>query len=395
MTGRAIEIHASTRPRPWWRAELESSSSSRRRDSATSEEILDRNICFVDFPTHSKAGDISSEVLYVEEQLISALNKPMEDADLWAFLSSGAHPIVDAVLYLLPHSGMMRLVLPEILYTMETNELTGPMQSDIATMKALQSITNLIPLLAHSDEYGDEEMTLSKLAVRRKLESEVIGCFSFAMPDLPEEESTIYAVSSVLQSDDDVIDASVLMSSDYIQPLASSDLSRLVDDLLSQDGSSRLRHCAALKCINWRHQRGLGSSFQPVSSYQTMAVTVPLAPSLPVGTFVQHQRWRRIEAVNWADSLQQSLTTERLDEMMSQFAWSESIACEMPLARVPTRKENRRSRALKVSNDFPHQDPLGLLQVVSQFKCRGKVTLELLSSLGVVGGVAAWLVHPE
>lgn len=42
---------------------------------------------------------------YVESHLASLMNKPMADSDLFTLVNSGGEPIVDALLYLIPHSG--------------------------------------------------------------------------------------------------------------------------------------------------------------------------------------------------------------------------------------------------------------------------------------------------
>lgn len=47
---RPIEIHASTRPKPWWRCDMDESTSSKRRRSSVPDEVLDRNLCFVECP---------------------------------------------------------------------------------------------------------------------------------------------------------------------------------------------------------------------------------------------------------------------------------------------------------------------------------------------------------
>lgn len=42
---------------------------------------------------------------YVESHLTSLMNKPMADSDLFTLVNSGGEPVVDALLYLIPHSG--------------------------------------------------------------------------------------------------------------------------------------------------------------------------------------------------------------------------------------------------------------------------------------------------
>lgn len=42
---------------------------------------------------------------YVESHLSSLMNKPMADSDLFTLVNSGGEPVVDTLLYLIPHSG--------------------------------------------------------------------------------------------------------------------------------------------------------------------------------------------------------------------------------------------------------------------------------------------------
>jgi hypothetical protein len=48
---------------------------------------------------------------YVEDLLSPLLDKPMEDSDLWNIISGGGLSIVDAVLYMIPHTGTTELDL--------------------------------------------------------------------------------------------------------------------------------------------------------------------------------------------------------------------------------------------------------------------------------------------
>jgi hypothetical protein len=109
--GEVSEVYASTRPYPWWRAELDPSAAPRRRSSAM-DEMLDRNLCFVDCPPQQKSETAHPAIRYIESQLLPLLHRPISDGDLWNLLSNGTEPIVDAVLYLLPHTG----IVPYICY---------------------------------------------------------------------------------------------------------------------------------------------------------------------------------------------------------------------------------------------------------------------------------------
>ncbi len=103
FNGPVLEIHASTRPYQWWRTE-NSSTLRRRRSSTSVEEILDRNLCFLDFTPQGPSSASHAED-FLESTLSPLLEKQMADADLVSLLSSGNESIVDAILYMLPSTG--------------------------------------------------------------------------------------------------------------------------------------------------------------------------------------------------------------------------------------------------------------------------------------------------
>ncbi|KAF5019778.1 hypothetical protein F66182_8215 [Fusarium sp. NRRL 66182] len=107
----ATETYASSRPYPWWRSDSELTVTTRRRISATGD-ILDRNVCFVESPGHQRGAAGSwRDLHYVESHLASLMRKPMADSDLFTLVNSGGEPVVDALLYLVPHGGKSILKL--------------------------------------------------------------------------------------------------------------------------------------------------------------------------------------------------------------------------------------------------------------------------------------------
>jgi len=249
---------------------------------------------------------------YVEDLLSPLLDKPMEDSDLWNIISGGGLSIVDAVLYMIPHTGL------EV--------------RDIECIKSLQDKTNIIPLLARSDELDADSISSAKDLIRQQIAEHGLDCFSFTTPDSDPDVVEIFSVSSATVMDHDEMDASVLMSSGYVQPLVETDLGRLVEQVFSMDGSAWLRH---------------------------------------------------------------SLETEKLHHLAQQRLAAEAHLRQRSgdLVRRPGESPGRRRGNEQVN--LVHQDPLGILPVLSQLKRNGQLTVEFLSSLGLVGCVAAWLAGPE
>ncbi|KAK4090094.1 cell division/GTP binding protein [Purpureocillium lilacinum] len=372
------EVHASTRPHPWWRADMDPATYIRRRRmSSATEEILDRNLCFVDCPgSRNTAKNTRPDLAYVESRLTRLCNKPIEDSDLCTLLSNGAEPIVDVVLYLLPHS--------------------GPDATDVDTITALQGMTNVIPLLARADELSSEEVTASKDKVEEALGDSHANCFSFASPESVGESTHVFAVSSATRSDPETIDASILMSSDYLQPLVDTELSHLVGHIFSPEGSSWLRHSAALKAVSWRRHQLRSSSLQSALTCRRLPAEGALIQYGVANPYMERQYWGRIELSSWAEGLRQSLAAERLGQS-HQLLGHELSRRELPLSKThgKGRSSKSRRRAAEEPVNPNHQDPLGLLELVGQIKHGGGVTLEFISSMGVMGCIAAWFIRPE
>jgi hypothetical protein len=101
------EAYASTKSQSWWQATSDPTSAKRRRSSYSTDEILSRNLCFVEISTPEDTEKSDHPALsYLESHLRPLMSRSIGDADLTCVLGSGAEPIVDVVLYLLPFTGI-------------------------------------------------------------------------------------------------------------------------------------------------------------------------------------------------------------------------------------------------------------------------------------------------
>ncbi|KAL1612051.1 hypothetical protein SLS60_000274 [Paraconiothyrium brasiliense] len=164
---------------------------------------------------------------------------------------------------------------------------------DIEFMQRLSTLTNLIPVIAKSDTLSANELLTIKTSILARLQTSSIKPFFFgngvddallAVQELSLEQSSPassddkpaiepkeypfpvathpYAVSSTLGPDTDTMDASLLMSPDYVQPLLPSELATLVNRVFDPDSIAWLRHSAAKKFLAWRRRTRLpGDSF--------------------------------------------------------------------------------------------------------------------------------------
>jgi len=303
-------------------------------------------------------------------------------------------------------------------------------------------------LLAQSDLMSPEQIKASKEQINSQLKEANIWPFSFAASSgspaaFDPTTKGLYAISSATGSDHDTMDASLLMSPDYIQPLLSTDLATLVHRVFSQDGTSWLRHFAARKYVQWRNSEASAKQFSPQqpltlsSSYpqshqsksnnNSQVLTPPLGPtsSYALARITDHtqreERLAQVRFANWAADLQKSIDNERAQYAAlsrgERAVWlTEKInECvqDGSLVPLPGRGRSRSTERLhekirrKLRMDAAavaaglgntdgqatthHQDPLGLLQVAAELRYKGLMALEVLGGLGLVGGLIVWV----
>ncbi|OBR13848.1 Heat shock protein [Colletotrichum higginsianum IMI 349063] len=398
-TFQITETFASTKPYPpWWKGSVQGSFMS--SSTSTDDTILDRNVCLVDTPGYQETCRVSQ---YVESHLQKNRLNGLEDSDVLKTIGGSGGLLVDAVLYTIPSSGLT--------------------STDFQYIRQLESLTNVLPLVAHADVLTSEQITESKERIAKQLTEAGIRLFTFAPPASNRDEPDIYAISSKLGLDLDVMDASLLMGSEYVQPLVPTDLSRLLESIFSVDGATWLRHAAATKLLSWRlrHPRtsisSTGLTLHPEGHVdrrllrtQTGSLT-PLATSL-VPRYAHHEeRFCRIQFTDWAADLQRSLANERVVQERTARAQAATWMGEalrgglgdeaneaMALTRTRGRRDHQRPFNRRHSTGSTqnwalarHQDPLGLLQLKADFRWQGWNTLEMVGGLGLLGGLA-WLL---
>ncbi|KAK4996125.1 hypothetical protein LTR66_004182 [Elasticomyces elasticus] len=263
-TARIEEIMASTKAYANWWAEIEENRTFRRRKSI-GDAVLERNISFVDTPgiPHSidfddLSGGVGEQITqYVEDLLhrnasLGALN----DSDLLNILSGSGGCQVDAVLYVL-------------------GDHTATYEHMV--MRRLSRLTNVIPVIGNADKIiHPHQLSMMKemvLGLSRNAQFALDGqgpikLFQFGRgpttpetsdkPDLSRAAASAvppFAISSALSNDAETMDASLLMSPDYVQPLVPSELGALVEQLFDPENMAWLRHSAARKFLQWRRER--------------------------------------------------------------------------------------------------------------------------------------------
>lgn len=374
---RPSNIYASTRPSPWWKPHADNACKGRR--PTITDQVLDKNLCFVDCPALSTDNEATSPAVeYVENHLSHLSVEYIDDADLIALLSSGIEANVDVVLYLLA--------------------CTGPTGNDVQCMRDLQNTTNFIPILSDIDGLSADEILSAKRRILCDLAAAKLDYFSFMPTESSKDVGGIYAVNSAVTLDGDAVDASFVMDSDYLPPLVETDLDRLVSAILSVEGSSHLRYAAAIKAVKWLRGKPVGGNSYALASTRRLlsrGAREILSNFANMSREAEH-RGQVHSTSAWAEGLRQSLASERLNlsqRHTAQVMSSTQMTLVRPnCSRPPDSRCCHNWSCASSSND---QDPLGLLQLLRRFQIGSQLTLELLSSFGVLWCAATWLLWPK
>jgi hypothetical protein len=305
-------------------------------------------------------------------------------------------------------------------------------QADCEHIQRLSEIANVVPLIAKTDTLSGEDIAELKKSG---------ASLSTALPQLPVLESnelqkrvctasSPYTISSANGPDTETMDASLLMSPEYVQPLVPSELVLLIEQIFDADVVAYLRYTAAKKLITWHatHPRLLHTPSPSAMSAHPSTLTSPLQTSLtdsgvlvPFGSDLslttsnsyalakvadhsqREERLAQVRLSKWASDLQISLQREReryeklargerafwLIERMGEEIRDGQV---LPIARSQALVKNGLDKPVLFEVPiYAMHDPLGLLRWKEAMRTRGWIALQLVGSFGVVGGLAFWL----
>ncbi|PYI12150.1 hypothetical protein BO78DRAFT_357767 [Aspergillus sclerotiicarbonarius CBS 121057] len=402
------EVYASTKPYPAWWSDLEDSRVLRRRKS-TGDVVLERNICFVDTPANSlsRTGQVDAIIYYMRQQLLRATTAfDSCNHDFQNLLAGHGGTQVDAVLYLV-------------------SEDTLP--TDMECIKQLCEWTNVIPLISKADLLTPEQISALKSSFYKHAQATSIRPFLFGNACLGADDldgQLPFAVSSAKANDDDVMDASTLMSPDYVQPLVPSELILLVQRMFDAENIAWMRHSAAKKLAQQQREHTYPRPSHP--QHGALSFDHGIRRSSPSYTMArvadhtrQEEKLARLQLAKWASELQQSLHNEReryaamargeravwLTERLGECVVDGSL---IPITqtpgfcglRAPTEKASGGGLLVRTQSGqnveyhiarIRPQDPLGLVWWSEDLKRRGWAIVQIVGSFGVVGGLALWL----
>lgn len=303
------------------------------------------------------------------------------------------------------------------------NRFLGNLHSDLECINKLNAWSNVIPLIAKSDLLNQAQISNMKDAFEENSRTASFKPFHICGHDSPDPVKPPFAVSSAKSSDDSTMDASTLMSPDYVQPLVSSDLAFLVRSLFDRDTMAWIRHSAAKKLA--QQQRNMLSLHQnPLqdSILSSSSSSYGFAPSYAMAQVSDYSRneekHARLQLAKWASDLHRSLQNERerynsmakgertvwLTERLEECVMDGSL---VPVTQTPgfygtylpsdkpkggplVRTRNGKSSECHIARISP-LDPLGIVRWSEGLKERGWAIAQIVGSFGVVGGLALWL----
>lgn len=308
-------------------------------------------------------------------------------------------------------------------------------------MRQLSNLTNVVPLLAKADTLPSSDMDRIKASISEDLCNAELRLFDIRPQGTTS--SPLYTVCSSPSKDLENMDASLLMQSDYIQPLHPSNLSELLDQLLTKPSTQQLKHFAAKKIIQNRSvQRTSAAVPSPLRTNLTpgysRSSTAPLLNesfssvsqaliARPSGTMtyaqaavtdhtLREERLARVHLANWAANLQRSLQNERaryealvkaeraewlkarlgecvFDDEIEPAADSRRNDMALICANVKKRKpsgERKSNLLMPRGSSFDPADPLGLMHWRDQIGATGLMALKVVGGCGVLGALVWW-----
>ena len=268
----------------------------------------------------------------------------------------------------------------------------------------MAAVTNIVPLLAKSDTLSPEELEIQRRSIAEHLNQAKVKSFT---PIIEGAKTAPFSVCSASSDDDDTMEASLLMSSDYVQPLIPSELSLVMQHIFEKETVSCLKHLAAKKLIH--AHRHPPAAFIPVSNSHTSQISPYLRARLADHT-QQEEKLAQIKLAKWASDLQKSLRSERakykaiaqgertmwLTEKLGEFVGEKTDFTEADSVRTLRNKTGASNKnspimyAAKSRGLLDAGDPLGLLKWNETVKRKGWVVFQVVGISSIMGALAMW-----
>ena len=314
------------------------------------------------------------------------------------------------------------------------NVATDLKPEDIIFLQRLAALTNVVPLIAKSDTLSPEETEALKRSAFEKLQDAEVTPFQFdgklAIASHP------YTVCAATSDDNDNMDASMLMSPEYVQPLIPSELATLVEHLFDHNNIAYMRHLAARKLVRAQTSRALAlsnllprttpghvhgrpfNSLTPTAYPDTSRAMVPYTNGISPYTQAriadhtqQEEKLAQVRLARWASDLQRSLRNERaryesiargeravwLTEKIGECINDGSLVSVQNSSLAARTEKGLEVSMLELPRLSGHRglldpgDPLGLLRWNEVMKRKGWIAFQVVGSVGIFGAMAVWV----
>lgn len=309
-------------------------------------------------------------------------------------------------------------------------------------MKRLSEFINIIPIVAKSDTLSYSEVQVLKSSISDNMFTAGLKPFTFPSSDVALHQP--YTVCSAPSNDEDNMDASLLMSPEYVRPLLPSELVTLMERVFEKENMSWLRYAAAKKIVQWREAThsiprmvSLRGSLPPylhrVTTSPSISSSMESSLSTASGVLVSHphspssylqariadhinreERRAEIHLANWAGDLRRSLQNERaryealargeqvvwLTKQLNDYVQDEAmILSQRTIGQSSAADKAMVSTRDSTGTSLPYRqlvnpaDPLGIIRWNETMKQHGWITFQLVGSFGVLGAVAVWIAR--
>lgn len=248
-----------------------------------------------------------------------------------------------------------------------------------------------------------------------------------------------YSICSAPSDDNDNMDASMLMSPDYVQPLIPSELVTLIQQIFDTDNIACLRHLAAKKLVQAQRSKVLTTQSivlhpppDPLSNHplpnttptlsalngpQAMILFAnglsPYAQAKIADHTQREEKLAQIRLAKWAADLQKSLQNERekyeaiargeraiwLKERIGECINDGSLLSVQGSALTATTEKVLASTKPDLPRVSGHRglldagDPLGLLRWNETIRRRGWIAFQVLGGVGIGAMMAVWIAR--
>lgn len=271
-------------------------------------------------------------------------------------------------------------------------------------------------MIARADTIASESIGEVKSAISKELDHSGITSFTLGTDDSIKPP---YAVCSAPSNDEDNMDASLLMSSEYIQPLLPSELSLVVDYLLHEDNIARLRHLSAKKLVQSKTALKLIS----LTASSTSTGSTHLASSVPTSQTLisdsvhplfhpqdrlaeytrQEEKRAQIRLAKWANDLRKTMRDERAQfeelQRLERRTWlSKKLEeCQQDTTSLNDEKSimgtELATTAVSLGLANSSNDPLGLLRCDESLRRHGWQIFQIVGTFGLFGAAAWWIAR--